>query len=75
MLYEALENNLGLQSSVELWGENYSLSITAHQEDEFEGGSIITLLTKFGTDTMYLWYALLLGYVSIEIMIDIFDKI
>jgi Protein of unknown function (DUF1630). len=46
---------------IHLWGESYPVNLPVLQEDQFEGASLVDLISRFNFDTMLLWYGLLLG--------------
>lgn len=57
-LYEAFKKPI--QGKMNLFDTSFDLNYTQLGEDEFEGTSLIQLVQRFGVDTMYLWYTLIL---------------
>eukprot|EP00736_Rhodelphis_marinus_P002880 Rmarinus@m.5798 len=59
-VYMALNENLLKNPTFPLWGETITLTLPTLKEDEFPGASLVQLVKTFGSDTMVLWYSIIL---------------
>jgi hypothetical protein len=60
-VYDNIVDNWKKKDSFKLWDKLFSLSIPpVLKPGEFHGASLKKLIKRFGVDTMYIWYALLL---------------
>lgn len=57
VIYDTLKR---ATTSVTLFDKTFPLEYKSYNEDEFDSTSLIQLIQRFGVDTMYLWYTLIL---------------